>query len=95
MLFLAEMSGWLANKINFWRKITLANRQHREEGYVAPRQDLEKLLGLQGVAATPLRPAGAALIDGHLNPAMLKNGIVLSEILGPPAARRRRNRVCH
>ncbi len=55
---------WLATKVNFWRKVTLPHRQKREEGYLAPRQELEKLLGLQGVAATPLRPAGTALIDG-------------------------------
>lgn len=55
---------WLATKINFWRRVTLPNRQNRQEGYQAPRPELEKLLGLQGVAATPLRPAGAALIDG-------------------------------
>ncbi|CCO07878.1 NfeD family protein [Desulforamulus hydrothermalis] len=66
LLTIAALLGgiWLANKVNFWRKITLANRQHREEGYLAPRQELAKLVGLAGVAATPLRPAGAALIDG-------------------------------
>lgn len=56
---------WLATKLNFWRKVTLANRQNKEEGYLAPRQDLEGLLGSRGVAATPLRPAGAALIEGN------------------------------
>ncbi|MCL5290324.1 MAG: NfeD family protein, partial [Firmicutes bacterium] len=55
---------WLATKFNFWRRVTLSNRQSRQEGYQAPRPELEKLLGQQGVAATPLRPAGAALIDG-------------------------------
>lgn len=55
---------WLATKLNFWRKVTLANRQKREEGYLAPPQELESLLGCRGVAATPLRPAGAALIEG-------------------------------
>ncbi len=56
---------WLATKYNFWRKVTLVNRQNREEGYVAPRQDLESLLGCRGVAATPLRPAGTALLEGN------------------------------
>lgn len=55
---------WLATKFNFWRRVTLADRQKREEGYLAPQRDIEQFLGSQGVAATPLRPAGSALIDG-------------------------------
>ncbi|GAB6180065.1 hypothetical protein JCM14036_13840 [Desulfotomaculum defluvii] len=55
---------WLATKFNFWRRVTLANRQNREEGYLAPNRENEKLLGTEGVAATPLRPAGSALIEG-------------------------------
>lgn len=55
---------WLARKYNFWHKVTLVNRQKPEEGYLAPLKELEQLLGQQGIAATPLRPAGAALIEG-------------------------------
>ncbi|ABO50999.1 protein of unknown function DUF107 [Desulforamulus reducens MI-1] len=55
---------WLATKFNFWRRVTLSNRQNKEEGYLAPDRQMEKLLGLEGVAATPLRPAGSALIEG-------------------------------
>ncbi|MDO7788233.1 NfeD family protein [Desulforamulus aquiferis] len=55
---------WLAGKINFWNRVKLDNRQDRKEGYVAPSRDLEELLGKVGVAATPMRPAGSALIDG-------------------------------
>ena len=36
-------------------------------------------------------PAGI----GKLNPAMLQQGIILSEILGPPMAKRRRNNTFH
>lgn len=62
----ALMGGaWLATKFKFWRRVALVDRQKREEGYLAPQRDLEQLLGLQGVAATPLRPAGSALIDGR------------------------------
>ena len=32
---------------------------------------------------------------GQLNPAMLQQGVVLSEILGPPLAKRRRNNIFH
>lgn len=55
---------WLATKFNFWKKVALADRQRNEAGYSAPQRDLEKLLGVQGVAATPLRPAGSALVEG-------------------------------
>ena len=55
---------WLATKFNFWKRISLPNRQKREAGYSAPQRELENLLGSQGVTATPLRPAGSALIDG-------------------------------
>lgn len=56
---------WLAGKFKFWRRLTLGNRQKKEDGYVAPRRGMEKLTGVQGLAATPLRPAGAALIEGQ------------------------------
>ncbi|MFH0964125.1 MAG: NfeD family protein [Planctomycetota bacterium] len=43
-------------------------RLHKElnaaEGYVASERGLEELVGKTGVAATSLRPAGLALIDG-------------------------------
>lgn len=56
--------AWLATKVNFWKRVTLGSRQNTKEGYVAPQRDLERLLGMQGVAATPMRPAGSAIIDG-------------------------------
>lgn len=48
----------------------------------------------KAVSNKPLSPDSAQieeenLLGGHLTPAMLKNGIILSEILGPPVARRR------
>ncbi|PHJ36889.1 hypothetical protein P378_19670 [Desulforamulus profundi] len=50
---------WLATKVNFWRKVTLPHRQKREEGYLAPRQELEKLLAcrewLPHLYARPVR----------------------------------------
>lgn len=63
--FVVLVAGiWLVGKINFWGRVTLGSRQNRQDGYIAPGQELEKLLGLIGVAATPMRPAGSALIDG-------------------------------
>ena len=56
---------WLAGKFNFWHRMALGSRQNKEGGYVAPRRDMEKWIGVQGLAATPLRPAGTALINGE------------------------------
>lgn len=37
-------------------------------------------------------PAEKLLQKGEMSPDMLRNGIILSEVLGPPLVRRRRNR---
>ncbi len=44
-----------------WKRFILAQRQENQEGYTSQAQDQETLLGAIGKAATPLRPAGAAL----------------------------------
>ncbi len=55
--------------------------------------------GKQGKKAAPPGETAVCNMDdqpiGPMTPAMLRNGIVLSEILGPPVARRRRNRAYH
>lgn len=55
----------LATRYNMWYKLTLQNRQKKEEGYVAPLSELGLFAGKEGTALTPLRPSGAAEIDGH------------------------------
>lgn len=45
------------------------------------------------ITTAACRPESPAI--GPLTPAMLREGIILSEILGPPVARRRKNRPYH
>lgn len=55
----------LMSRYNMWYKLTLQNKQHNKEGYVAPAPELSRYVGMSGVALTTLRPAGTADIDGH------------------------------
>ena len=47
-----------------WSRLILSQKQKNDEGYAAPRRELGALEGKNGVAITPLRPAGAGLFDG-------------------------------
>jgi membrane-bound serine protease (ClpP class) len=47
----------------FWRRLILSHEESPAAGYRAPA-DFGYLVGQKGVALTPLRPAGTALIDG-------------------------------
>ncbi|MDF9408408.1 MAG: hypothetical protein A4E52_02130 [Pelotomaculum sp. PtaB.Bin013] len=55
----------MASRYNMWYKLTLQNKQHNNEGYVAPAPELSLYAGKEGVALTPLRPAGSAEVDGR------------------------------
>ena len=54
----------LMSRFKLWNKLTLSDSQQNKEGYVAPDAELGKYVGMEGVALTPLRPAGTAEIDG-------------------------------
>ena len=49
---------------NRGRTVILKTAQNSEDGFQAPPQELAALVGHVGQAASPLRPAGVALIDG-------------------------------
>ena len=51
-------------KTQRWQWFILADRLDKEHGYIAP-MDLQGLAGKEGVALTPLRPAGTAEIEGE------------------------------
>lgn len=55
----------LMSRYKLWYKLTLQNKQQKEEGYVAPLPQLALFAGKEGTALTPLRPAGAAEVDGY------------------------------
>lgn len=50
---------------NVWHRLILGIKQKRDEGYMAPRDTLKQLEGSAGVSITPLRPAGAAEVNGE------------------------------
>ena len=43
----------------------LNTTENKEDGFQAPPSELTSLIGKSGKTLTPLRPAGAALINGH------------------------------
>lgn len=55
----------MMSRYNMWYRLTLQNKQHKNEGYVAPAPELSLYTGKEGVALTPLRPAGSAEVDGR------------------------------
>ncbi|NLI12411.1 MAG: hypothetical protein GX425_07260, partial [Peptococcaceae bacterium] len=55
----------LMSRYNMWYKLTLQNKQNSKDGYVAPAPELSLYAGKEGVALTPLRPAGSAEVEGH------------------------------
>jgi membrane-bound ClpP family serine protease len=55
--------GFLLSKTRFFRRMALSTVQATHQGYTA-RIHPNSLIGLQGVAQTPLRPAGKAVIRG-------------------------------
>ncbi len=55
----------LMSRYNMWYKLTLQNKQDSKEGYVAPAPELSLFTGKEGVALTPLRPAGSAEVEGQ------------------------------
>lgn len=54
----------LMSRYNMWHRLTLQNKQGSKEGYVAPAPELGLFAGKEGIALTPLRPAGSADIEG-------------------------------
>jgi len=51
-------------KATVFNRLILGTKQDRSEGYIVSSEDVFEYLHKVGVAITPLRPAGSALIDG-------------------------------
>lgn len=62
-IVLLLISFKLLTKRKFWDRLVLGLKYAKEEGYVSQRQDLEQYIGQQGLASTPLRPAGTVVLD--------------------------------
>ena len=61
---LAVLAFWLMPRTKVGKTIILNTTERSEDGFQAPSKELEKLIGKSGTAITPLRPAGAAMIQG-------------------------------
>ena len=62
-IFIFILSKFLP-KSAIWNRLILRDNIASKSGYAA-RQSFEHLVGVEGVALTTLRPAGAAIIDGQ------------------------------
>lgn len=60
----------------FWKRFSLNTQQSNREGYVAPTIDLENYIGCEGVALSPLRPAGTADFNGHRMDVVTEGGFI-------------------
>ena len=60
---LAVLGLWLFPRTRLGRSFILNIAATRTDGFQAPPQDLVNLVGKSGKSITPLRPAGAALIN--------------------------------
>ena len=56
---------WLAPRTKLGKSLILDNTESSTDGFQAPSPDLVNLIGKSGKAITPLRPTGAALINGR------------------------------
>lgn len=61
---LSILGLWLTPRTRLGRTVILKTAQNSEDGFQAPPPELTTLVGHSGQSATPLRPAGVALIDG-------------------------------
>ena len=62
---IAILALWLAPRTKFGKSFILEAAEKSADGFQAPSQNLVNLVGKAGQAITPLRPVGAALIDGQ------------------------------
>ncbi|KUO51430.1 MAG: hypothetical protein APF76_13755 [Desulfitibacter sp. BRH_c19] len=63
---------------NVWKRLILGDRQVSEEGYNAPTIELKDLIGLEGVALSPLRPSGAVKIGDKRVDVVTEGGFIPS-----------------
>lgn len=71
---------WILVKVmgrrGMWDRLILGVKLDTATGYVSSKKDLEKYLGLEGLALTPLRPAGTADLAGDRVDVVTEGGFV-------------------
>jgi membrane-bound serine protease (ClpP class) len=73
------LSIWLSRKIGmsgFFKGISLAASQDKEEGFIGVDLHQKEMIGKSGVAATVLRPAGRIKVEGELFDAKAEIGYI-------------------
>ena len=75
---LAILGLWLFRRTRLGRSFILNIAANRTDGFQAPPQDLVNLVGKSGKSITPLRPAGAALINDQR-----VDVVTLGDFIGP------------
>lgn len=59
-----------------WNKLILGTRLDTETGYTAASKDINKYMNLEGIAVTPLRPAGTAELNGDRVDVVTEGGFI-------------------
>lgn len=59
-----------------WNRLILGTRLNADAGYSSSKKDLGRYMNLEGVALTPLRPAGSAVISGDRVDVVTEGGFV-------------------
>ena len=63
-------------KSKTWRRMILEEKQEKILGFHASTDQLQNLIGKKGIAYTPLRPAGIAVIDDQKVDVMTEGGFI-------------------
>jgi hypothetical protein len=63
-------------KMRGWQRLVLGSKMTRDMGYNSAKTDREALLGQQGEALTPLRPAGRARLGEQTVDVVSEGGFV-------------------
>src|SRR5699024_647098 len=66
---------WIGTERGIFKKIILRDRTTAESGYVSS-QDRPELIGKEGIAATPLRPAGTAIFGNERFDVVSEGGFI-------------------
>lgn len=75
-LFAALILVRFVVKSKTWHRIVLNDKQEKAQGFHASTENLAKLIGKRGIAFTPLRPAGIALIEDQKVDVMTEGGFI-------------------
>ena len=78
-------------KSRIGRATILSQQEHSQDGFRASSDEFASLVGVRGVALSPLRPAGIALVEGKRISVVTEGGFIRSntpiEVVGVASSR--------